>query len=52
MTIWELCAYNSNKDYQNKEKISNRAIHTSVQLIIIAAGVADKNKKGEKNNGK
>ena len=52
MTVWELCAYNSNKDCQNKEKVSNRGIHTSVKLVIIAANVADKNRKGEKNNGK
>lgn len=44
MTVWELCAYNSNKDCQNKKKTSNRAAHTSVQLVIIAESVADKNR--------
>lgn len=51
-TVWELCAYNSNKECLRTKKISNRAVHTSVQLTIIAENVADKNRKGEKNNGK
>lgn len=52
MTIWDLCAYNSNKNCQDTKKTSNRAILTSVQLFIIAETIADKNKKRRKNNGK
>lgn len=45
MTIWDLCAYNANKNCTDTKKTSNRAIHTSVQLVVIAENVANKNKK-------
>lgn len=52
MTIWDLCAYNSNKNCPDTKKTSNRAIETSVQLFIIAEIIADKNKNRRKTNGK
>lgn len=52
MTIWDLCAYNSNKNCPDTKKTSNRAIQTSVQLFVIAELIADKNKNRRKNNGK
>lgn len=52
MTVWDLCAYNSNKNCPDTKKTSNRAIMTSVQLFIIAETIADKNKNRRRNNGK